>query len=184
MEEEEEWGGEKKAGNPVYFTFLLICPELFKWAGTRRQMHFEENLISTLTGASQFPIHAVAIFTGIDGCHCYQSWQASSRLHNQRNLLEPFIIPKWQILMISLFYRHCSFLFHIWHGSSTCLLLGCRDKTAPVKLKERPLRYMQNVAGSSVLPVHLKSSARVFIGINGCIIAQCVDSFFPTLAFR
>lgn len=127
--------------------FLLICPELFKWVGTHRQIHSEENLILTLNGASQFPIHAVAIFTGLDGCHCYQSWQVSGRLHNQRNLLEPFIIPKWQILMISLFYRHCSFLFCIWHGSSAHSLLGCWDKTAPLKLKEQQLQRMPNVIG-------------------------------------
>lgn len=125
--------------------FLLICPGLFKWAGTCRQMHSEENLISTLNGASQFPIHTLA--TGTDGCHCYQSWQASGRLHNQRNLLEPFIIPKWQILMISLFYKHCSFLFHIWHGSSTRLLLGGGDKTGPLKSKEWQLQRTPKVAG-------------------------------------
>lgn len=176
--------------NPGYFTFLLIRPELFKWVGTRRQMRSEENLISTLNGASEFPIHAVAIFTGIDGCHCYQSWQASCRWHNRLELLEPFIIPEWQILMISFFHRHCSFLFLIWHGSSTLLLLGCRDKTTPLKLKERQLWDSLNAAACLPLSPALcfeNQSCVLLSEIKSWVIPQCYLThnglFLPALDY-
>lgn len=152
--------------------------------GTRRQTHSEENLISTLNGSSQFPIHAVAIFAGIDGCHCYQSWQALGRSHNQRNLPQPFIIPKWQVLMISLFYRHCSFLFCIWQGSPTRSLLGCPDKMAPLKLKEQNSHMCPKWLAAPVLPAHSRSEAALFAGISSWVIAQHMCPFYLALVFR
>lgn len=147
-------------------------------------MHSEENLISTLNGSSQFPIHAVAISAGIDGCHCYQSWQAPGRLHNQHNLPEPFIIPQWQVLMISLFCRHCSFLYCIWQGSPTRSLLGCPDKMAPLKLEEQSSHMCPKWLAAPVLPAHSRSEAALFVGISSWVFAQHVDPFCSALVLQ
>lgn len=109
------------------------------------------------------------------------------RLHNRLELPMPFIIPKWQILMISLFYRHRSFLFRIWHSFFTILRLGCWDKTTPWKRTEQQLRSTLDTAGnafsSSYLakPSTLKFTEQKQAG-EMVPIFRCQDQYFRSVS--
>lgn len=131
-----------------------------------------------------FQFMLLPFFAGIDGCHCYQSWQAPGRLHNQSNLPEPFIIPKRQVLMISLFHRHCSLLVCIWQGCPARWLLGCPDKMAPLKLKEQSSHTCPKWLAAPVLPAHSRSEAALSAGISSWVIAQHVGPFCSALVFQ